>query len=69
MTGAGHISINQSRYENLNLGKLDLLPHAPFVPMARVRSFQRVRLRLHLQDEIHYVLERNIILTQNGLVE
>src|SRR5262249_41660824 len=60
---AGH-SIDHSRYENLTLRKLDLLPHAPFVPVAWIRPFQGVSLRLHLQYEIYHVLERNVVLVR-----
>ena len=48
------------RNERLTFGQARLLPHLPFVRMARVAGLKRVRARAYPQHEIDNVLQRNI---------
>src|SRR5215470_4797456 len=42
------------------LGHLDVLPHYPFMLMARIRALDHVGADLHAQDQVYDVLERDV---------
>src|SRR5438094_4777456 len=50
------------RHEHFAVGQLDLFPHAPFMLMARVGSFDGNRMSAHFQDQIDDISERNVVL-------
>jgi hypothetical protein len=52
---------DKARQKHFVSRKLDRLPDAPFVFMARIGHFQRIGARIHLQNQAHDVLGRNIV--------
>src|SRR5260370_12971751 len=46
--------------EPLAFGQLHVLPYLPFVRVARIGPFDHVSTDLHLEDEVHDILERDV---------
>src|SRR5262245_40051186 len=52
---------HHTRDEDLAGRQLHLLPHAPFVFMARIGGFDRIGLRANLEHQVHVMLELEIV--------
>src|SRR6185437_10240255 len=49
-----------ARCQNLPIGKFDVLPDPPLVLVTRIRRFDQIRARAHLQNQVDDFLEWHI---------